>query len=422
MHTATRTGGIVFVMGITAWLNNPGCAQEIKEKQQVRETCGGGGKSSDARVEACTHLLYQEIRLSGRRLAGTLTMRGRAWKEKGDFDHALSDFTEAINVDPTFSIAYEERGILLQEKGRWDQAIEDYDHIISVLPKKASIYVKRGICWIAKGENERAARDLEEAIHLDPENANGIGGQAWGMKGRLHFMTGNVDSAIADYVESIRLDPKRVVFYMERGNAWMSKGEVDLALADFDQVTKLDGNVVAAYIGRGNAYRSKGDYDRAIQEYDQAIKLKPDELSAYGDRGIARFYMGDFSKAVEDVARLTQPAATAYPIIWLYLARSRAGDKEAKIELERWSERIEKTDWPYPIIGLLLEEQSLKAVESKAGKPGQRCEVNFYIGEWRLLHGAREAATKALQAAVDTCPKNFVEYQGAVAELKRLQN
>jgi len=57
---------------------------------------------------------------------------------------------------------------------------------------------------------------------------------------------------------------------------------------------------------------------------------------------------------------------------------------------------------------------------SAASKAEERCEAQFYNGEWHLLRGNRAAAATALQAATDICSKDFVEYKGAVAELKRL--
>jgi lipoprotein NlpI len=53
-------------------------------------------------------------------------------------------------------------------------------------------------------------------------------------------------------------------------------------------------------------------------------------------------------------------------------------------------------------------------------KPDERCEAQFYMGEWNLLQSDRPAAIDALKAAATTCPKNFVEFADAKAELKRL--
>jgi lipoprotein NlpI len=55
-----------------------------------------------------------------------------------------------------------------------------------------------------------------------------------------------------------------------------------------------------------------------------------------------------------------------------------------------------------------------------ATKPEERCEAQFYLGEWHLLRRDHAAAATALRIAADTCPKTFYEYDGAIAELQRL--
>jgi lipoprotein NlpI len=72
------------------------------------------------------------------------------------------------------------------------------------------------------------------------------------------------------------------------------------------------------------------------------------------------------------------------------------------------------------VIELYLGGRSLTEVLPLASKPEERCEAEFYSGEWHLLRGNRAAAATALQAAADICSKDFVEYKGALAELKRL--
>jgi len=55
-----------------------------------------------------------------------------------------------------------------------------------------------------------------------------------------------------------------------------------------------------------------------------------------------------------------------------------------------------------------------------ADKPEERCEAQYYLGQWLLLRDDRANSIEALRNAVKTCPKDFVEYAGALAELKRL--
>jgi hypothetical protein len=53
-------------------------------------------------------------------------------------------------------------------------------------------------------------------------------------------------------------------------------------------------------------------------------------------------------------------------------------------------------------------------------KPDELCEAQFYLGQWHLLRHERADSIEALRKAVEMCPKDFNEFAGAVAELKRL--
>jgi hypothetical protein len=74
------------------------------------------------------------------------------------------------------------------------------------------------------------------------------------------------------------------------------------------------------------------------------------------------------------------------------------------------------------VIEFYLGKRSLDAMREAAKSPDEKCEADFYAGEWHLLRGNRTDATTGLQAAADTCPKSFFEYFGAVAELRRVAN
>ena len=106
-------------------------------------------------------------------------------------------------------------------------------------------------------------------------------------------------------------------------------------------------------------------------------------------------------------------------MLWLYIARARANEDGAA-ELSALAVKLKTKEWPYPMTELFLSKQSPEATLQAAGTPDNRCEAQFYIGEWRVTRGEREAAVDLLKAAAESCPKTFIEYEGAVAELKRL--
>ena len=196
-------------------------------------------------------------------------------------------------------------------------------------------------------------------------------------------------------------------------------GNHDRAIQDFDQAIRLVPENARAYSSRGDTYMSKSDYDRAIQDYDQSIQLDPTNRIVYSNRGRALFYVGNFNAAAEALLHATELDDDAYSALWRYLARAHVGENGA-VELAANAGRLKSKEWPYPVIEMYLGQRLPEEVLSAANSPEARCEAQFYIGEWHLLHSDNGAAATALHTAAVICPDNFDEYAGALAELKRL--
>src|SRR5215471_18453673 len=162
-------------------------------------------------------------------------------------------------------------------------------------------YYDRGIAWKAKGDLDRAIADYSEAIRLDPkyEHAYGNRGNAWKAKGDL-------DRAIADYDEAIRLNPKDASAYSNRGVTGKAKGDLDRGIADYDQAIRLDPKDADPYTNRGVAWKAKGDLDRGIADYSEAILLNPKHASSYYNRGIAWVEKRSLQKALADFETYSQ--------------------------------------------------------------------------------------------------------------------
>jgi tetratricopeptide (TPR) repeat protein len=282
----------------------------------------------------------------------------------------------------------------------------------------------------AFGASKKDISDCQQADDLDRTIAGcsrvlndrgesqGYRAIAYNNRGFVWHDKGDLDRAIADYNEAIRLDPKQANAYRNRGNAWREKGDLDRAIADLSEAIRLDPKYANAYVNRGNVWHDKGDIDRAIADYNEATGLNPKDL-AYRFRGYFYFYMSDFAAAAADLLHANDLADNAYAMLWRYLARGHLKQDGAP-ELGVNAARLKNKDWPYAVIDFYLGRRSLAEMRAAAGKPDEKCGAEFYIGEWHLLRGSMANARPALLAAADTCPKTFIEYIGAVAELKRL--
>jgi lipoprotein NlpI len=228
---------------------------------------------------------------------------------------------------------------------------------------------------------------------------------------------------MADFEKAIEIDPKLAPAYTGRGIAYEKKGDHDRAIADYSKAIELDPKDAHSYYHRGNAYERKGEYDRAIADFDKAIELNPKLAGAYNNRGIVHFVNQDYDHAIADYNEAIRlDPKSAYPVLWRYLARARSGSSlTAAAELETDAERnLKQPDWPFPVVELFLGRRTPEATLEASTNRDDRCEAQFYVGEWRLSQGDRPAAVAALKMAADTCSKTFYEYGLAQAELHRL--
>src|SRR5205807_330489 len=141
----------------------------------------------------------------------------------------------------------------------------------------------------------------------------------------------------------------------------------------------------------------------------------------YWARGRADFHAADYKAAVRDVAQAAElKPDQAYFVLWLYLARVWAHEQDADADLESRAAKLKATEWPYPVVELYLGRRSPEETLMASSKPDERCEAEFYIGEWQLLLDDRTAAIESLRAAANTCPRSFIEFTSARAELRLL--
>jgi len=83
----------------------------------------------------------------------------------------------------------------------------------------------------------------------------------------------NHDLRIKSCSAMLERNPKDVLAYHNRGEAYELKGEVERAIADYTKAIVSDPNYAPAYERRGRAYVSKGDYVRAVDDVTRASEL-----------------------------------------------------------------------------------------------------------------------------------------------------
>ena len=88
--------------------------------------------------------------------------------------------------------------------------------------------------------------------------------------------------------------------YANRGRFYAAQNELDRALADLDEALRLNPRIADAQYNRGYCYALQGHYDKALAALDQSIRLDPaGAAESYHLRGRIYADMGEIDAAME---------------------------------------------------------------------------------------------------------------------------
>jgi len=85
-------------------------------------------------IAACTRAI-QSGKFSGETLATLYHNRAIELRQDGDYDRAIADYSQAIQIDADFTGAYAGRGLAYEGKGEVEKAKADYRKALAVVPK-----------------------------------------------------------------------------------------------------------------------------------------------------------------------------------------------------------------------------------------------------------------------------------------------
>ena len=344
----------------------------------------------------------------------------------GTLDTASADIKQVLEADPKnesgFSYrAWQLKGKIESLQGDQDAALQSIEKAMGLRSPAPELYVERGLIWAARREYTKATADYDEAIKLDPQNKLGHHVNALILKADNAVRTGDLEGAYALYSAAIGLSPENSTLYLDRAAISLRRNQSQLAQVDLDTAVARDPQNSLALVARANYFRSLGQYPRALVDYDEAVKNNAEDLNAHGERGLVHFYMGDYAKAASDFEYVVTQQPRLHAALFLYISKRRLNNLQAaRTDLDKVLNST-PNDWPRPVAELLLDRRTLEATLASAKGDEQRCEGDFYAGEWHALRGNKLAAQKLFAAVQEKCPPEMIEHRGAVEELKRLK-
>jgi hypothetical protein len=101
---------------------------------------------------------------------------------------------------------------------------------------------------------------------------------------------------------------------------------------------------------------------------------------------------GVFEKAAADLLHVNDLKDDAHAMLWRYLALGHMG-QDGAAELSANAARLKTNrEWPQAVIDFYLGRRSLDEMRTAAGNGNDRCQSEFYAGEWLFLRDNKAEA------------------------------
>jgi tetratricopeptide (TPR) repeat protein len=255
----------------------------------------------------------QAIRLNPRDSV-VFSSRGAAYNELGNYQIALIDLNQALRLDNTNGIAYNNRAFSHTNLRNYQAAEFDYTLAMKYNPpERKNYFARRGNARVGLRDYQGAIADTTQAIQMNSQNA-----YAYSVRADALIGLKNYRAALVDIERALQLEPDYKYAIQQRQTARAGLGQSPaVALPKVPALPKapvystkpspggsgsLPGSKTAdSYIQSGNNRFSQKDYRGAIADFTQAISLNSQSALAYSGRGASYNELGDYKAALEDL-------------------------------------------------------------------------------------------------------------------------
>ncbi len=209
------------------------------------------------------------------------------------YEAACDEFLAALEIDPGYFDARENRGMCLMRRGtilgdqgdadgRKEHYSEARSHLIRLLEMNPDNFNARhhlGFMDLIEKRYASAEQNFKRCLEIDPENPV----CSYNL-GNTYLETSRCSDAIQAFIAALRSETANEVAIGARQNlgvAYELCARNDGAIKQFLDRIKLDPGNPTHHFDLGNIYAEKGLPDQAVNEWENTVKLDPLYCPAY---------------------------------------------------------------------------------------------------------------------------------------------
>lgn len=153
----------------------------------------------------------------------------------------------------------------------------------------------------ANGELDRAIEELNQAIRVAPDNWLGYRarGETYYTRGYTRSITSDYSLAVPDLKRAIELNSTDELAWQVLGQTYIMMRAWEDAQVALTASLKINLRNVESLKARAYVYQQLREYNTAIIDLGEAVKLAPNDVQVLGGLGDAYLYKGDYSHAAD---------------------------------------------------------------------------------------------------------------------------
>lgn len=295
--------------------------------------------------------------------------------EDKKYAEAIVEYRNAVRLDGQFGEARLKLAESYAATERVRDALGEFVRAADLLPDNADAQLKAGAILLLAGEFEQAKLRAEKVLAKDVKSVSAQILRANALAGLK-----DMDGAIRDVQEAIRLDPSQSGSYANLGAFQFARGRNTEAEQAFQQAVEADPKNATAHLALGNFYWQSGRQPEAEAELLRAAEV--DEASDVVNRALATFYMsgGRAPKAEPYLKRLAELGT----------------DDTAVLALADY------------YLGMDRPSEALPLLEAASKKPGLEVEAGARLAGIAYGQNRRDEAHKIIDGVIQQHPKDAV--------------
>ena len=135
---------------------------------------------------------------------------------------ALQDYNKAIELNPNFAMAYNNRGNLRKDMNDKEGALQDYNKAIELNPNDADVYNNRADFYLKMNDLDKALADVNHSIDL------GGGYVSFITKGEIYIAMEKYSDAIELFTQALSYNEKGKESFEYRAKCYRKLAEAEL--------------------------------------------------------------------------------------------------------------------------------------------------------------------------------------------------